>query len=76
MGSLTEIQKAAIAKYISDTVPEAAKGYVTPQNVSDVLTLIQKEIEAAKTNSGLQSAQAFIDWIANIKETKTEKPSI
>jgi hypothetical protein len=73
IGSLTDIQKAAIAKYITDVVPDSFREYVTPSGVESVLQLIQAEILAAQTHSGLQSAQAFIDWLqAEKKNVVTE----
>lgn len=73
--SLSDIQKAAIAKYISDVVPESFKEYVTPANLDATLKLMQVEILYAQQHNGLASAQAFLNWIDSTKKEDQVQPA-
>lgn len=71
---LTDIQKAAIAQYIKEQVPERFKDRVTLPAVEDTLKLIQDEMVTAQTHSGLRSAMAFMDWLSErVIDESTQK---
>lgn len=73
VGALTDIQKAAVAKYIADSLPDNLKEYVTPTVVDSTLHLIQAEILAAQSHSGLQAAQALVTWLEESKPKTVEQ---
>lgn len=76
IGELTDIQKAAITKYVQDMVSDQVKDSVTPENVDATLQLIQNEINAAKEHDGLKSAKAFMDWLSTIKDSSDKKVEV
>jgi hypothetical protein len=70
VSQLNDIQKAAVAKYVSEVLPDRFKQDVTPQRIQDTLNLIQAELSAARSHDGVKAALAFTDWIVNAKASE------
>lgn len=72
--SATDIQRAAIAKYVSDVIPSKFKTDVTQSRIDDTLKLISEELKSAEQHDGLKSAQAFMIWLNDVKTPTTIVP--
>lgn len=68
LANVSDIQKAAIAKFIKAYVPPKFKNEITPVEVDDVLKLIGQEIESAKQHDGIKAAKSFIEWLNSISD--------